>query len=98
MKDKDIIYKDKNAKKRFRRSLVVVFTDESEITNDTVKSMLSINNNEALRIVKVRLNDEETNKKITSYTKDLGIGKENGDRVYIFSERGLVPYDCEKNV
>lgn len=94
MRSTDIIYKDRNSQKKSEQCLVVVFIDNSEINCENIKNMIHINKNEVLRMVRI-ISSEEMCDRIISYVKELGIDKGKGDKVYLYSERGLMPYDCE---
>ena len=72
----------------------MVFIDSSEINCENIQNMLQINKNEVLRMVRI-ISSEEMCDRIISYVKELGIDKGKGDKVYLYSERGLMPYDCE---
>ena len=93
MKSTDIIYKDRNIPKKSERSLVVILIDDLEINYDTIKCMLKINKNEVVRMVRIS-SCFDMIERISSYVKELGIDKGRGDRVYLYSEGRLMPYDC----
>lgn len=94
MRSTNIIDKDRNSQKKSEQRLVVVFIDSSEINCENIQNMLQINKNEVLRMVRI-ISSEEMCDRIISYVKELGIDKGKGDKVYLYSERGLMPYDCE---
>lgn len=94
MKSRDIIYKDRNIQKKSERSLVVIFIDGLEINYDTIKCMLKINKNEVVKMVRIS-SCFEMIERLSSYVKELGIDKGRGDRVYLYSEGRLMPYDCD---
>ena len=94
MRSTNIIDKDRNSQKKSEQRLVVVFLDSSEINYDTIKCMLKINKNEVVKMVRIS-SCFEMIERLSSYVKELGIDKGRGDRVYLYSEGRLMPYDCD---
>lgn len=93
MRSTDIIYKDRNVQSKPERTMVVVFIDAPKINCDFIKKMIQIKKTDVVRMVRI-CSSNNMIERMNSYVMDLGIDKGKGDRIYLYSEGRLMPYDC----